>query len=371
MNGKNIAGLIYSNSYDNNLPELTNLRTMGSVPFGGRYRLIDFMLSNMVNTGISKVGVLTKNNYRSLMDHIGMGRPWDLARKREGIYLLPPFNSNAAGDYSNRLEACLAAEEFIRLSKEEYILMSDSNIVCSFDLGDMSQFHTQHDADITIGCMSGKTPNLPQLPVFETAEDGRITDMELAPKDHEERFISAHIVFMKKNLLLSLMREARSHGYTDFDRDIIQRNINRLKIYAYSVPGFCRMIDSLQGYYDINMELLDYDNRTALFCDDRPVFTKVRDDMPSIYGIGGEAKNSLIADGCVINGTVENSVLSRGVYVEKGAVVKNCVLMQGTFIGEDASVNCVISDKNVVLKPRQSLSGAKNYPLYIAKGTVI
>lgn len=371
MMGKNIVGLLYSNSYDYCIPELTNLRTMGSVPFGGRYRLIDFMLSNIVNDGISKVGVLTKNNYRSLMDHIGMGRAWDLARKREGIYLLPPFNSNTSGDYTNRLEAYLCAEEFLQYSKEEYVLLCDCNLVCSFDVSEMSDFHLDHNADITVGCVTGKVPNLLNVPILSVDEKQRVTDMELVSKEEGEKTYAVHLFFMRKNLLLALLRTARGHGYTDFDRDVIQKNIERLTVCAYPIPGFCRVIDSLQSYYDINMELLQYNNRVSLFNDDRPVLTKVRDDMPTIYGLESSVKNSLIADGCVIDGEVENSVLSRGVYVEKGAVVKNCVLMQGTFVGEDGSLNCVISDKNVVIKPRQSLSGAKNYPLYIAKGTVI
>lgn len=371
MTAKDIAGLIYSNGYDDCIPELTALRTMGSVPFGGRYRLIDFTLSEMVNFGITKVGILTKNNYRSLMDHVGSGRPWDLSRKTGGIFLLPPFNTSEAGNLDSRLASYIGAEEFLSLSKEEYVIISDCNVVCNIDMGKLVEFHEAKNADITIAYTNGKLPNVNGLGVFSFDEDNRITGMEISPKVNSDCAYSANIVFAKKSLLLSLIANAKSRSYTDFNRDIILRNIDSLKIYGYRIQGFCRFIDSLQSYYDINMELLKYENRTELFCDDRPVYTKVRDDMPTVYGIESEVKNSLIADGCIINGVVENSVISRGVRVEKGAVVKNCVLMQGTYIGEDTSVNCIISDKDVVIKPRKSLSGAENYPVYLSKKTVI
>ncbi len=371
MTNRNIVGLIYSNGRDSCLSELTALRTMGSIPFGGRYRLIDFILSNMVNVGITKVGILTKNNYRSLMDHIGSGRPWDLSRKNGGIYLLPPFNSWGAGGHDNRLTAYVGAEEFLELSKQEYVLMTDCNAVCNIDINELVKFHENNEADITIAYTNGNVPKVADIMVLTTEANGRISSIEVAPNAEGERDFSTNIIFMKKSLLLSLIRNAQSLGYSDFERDILQRNIGNLKIFGYKIPGFCRVIDSLQSYFDINMELLDYDNRSMLFCDERPIFTKVRDDMPTVYGVDSCVKNSLIADGCLIKGTVENSVISRGVTVEAGAVVKNCILMQGSYIGAEASANCIIADKDVVIKPRKDLSGAENYPVYIAKKTVI
>lgn len=371
MIGKDVAGLIYSNGYDDCIPDLTALRTMGSVPFGGRYRLIDFTLSNMVNFGISKVGILTKNNYRSLMDHIGSGRPWDLSRKTGGIFLLPPYNTTEAGDFDNRLASYIGAEEFLRLSREEYVLLSDCNVVCNLDIAKLVEYHEKKNADITIAYTEGALPKIRNLGVFSFDSDSRITGMELSPKIDGSCAFSANILFAKKSLLLSLIAGAKSHGFTDFGRDIILKNIPSLNIYGYKIPGFCNVIDSLQSYYDINLSLLKYENRSELFCDDRPIYTKVRDDMPTIYGIDSDVKNSLIADGCIINGEVENSVISRGVRIEKGAVVRNCILMQGTYIGEDSAVNCIIADKDVVIKPRKSLSGAENYPVYLSKKTVI
>ncbi|MBR5427297.1 MAG: glucose-1-phosphate adenylyltransferase subunit GlgD [Clostridia bacterium] len=371
MIGKDVAGIIYSSNYDNYLTELTAVRTMGSVPFGGRYRLVDFVLSSMVDFGVSKVAVAMCNNYRSLMDHIGNGRPWDLARKREGLFMLPPYNFSGVGAYGSKMSMLRGAEDFLNHTKEEYILVTDCNVVCNLDIEKLAAFHAENGADITLAYAKGKLPQLPDTAVLKLGDDASVTEMEISPKDTEEGAFAVNIMLLKKSLLLRLIHEASAHGWKDFDRDILMRNPGSLKICGYEIPGFCRVIDSLQSYYDISISLLDKAARDALFCEERPVLTRVRDDMPTVYGIGSSVKNSLIADGCVIEGTVENSVLSRGVRVEKGAVVKNCVLMQETFISSGATANCVITDKNVVLRPGKTLSGAENYTLFISKGKVI
>ena len=370
MTGKNVAGIIYSSSYDNALSELTAVRTMGSVPFGGRYRLVDFVLSSMVDFGMSKVAVAMSNNYRSLMDHIGNGRPWDLARKREGLFMLPPYNFSGVGAYGSKMSMLRGTEDFLNHTREEYILVTDSNVVCNLDIGKMAAFHVENGADITIAYAQGALPALADTAVL-TLDGGRVTQMEIAPKGAAEGAYALNIMLLKKSLLLQLIFDETAQNCEDFDRDVLMRNLDTLKVCGYRVPGFCRVLDSLQSYYDVSISLLDKAERDALFCEERPVLTRVRDDMPTVYGIGSSVRNSLIADGCVIEGTVENSVLSRGVRVEKGAVVRNSVLMQETFISSGASVNCVITDKNVVLRPGKTLSGAENYPLFISKGKVI
>lgn len=305
------------------------------------------------------------------MDHIGTGRPWDLSRKREGLFLLPPFNTNTEGDFDNRMSMYLGAIDFLHYSREEYVLLCDCNAVCNLDLERLTDFHIQKGADITIAYTKGKVPKLSDLAVLTLDKNSRVCGIEISPETEEERDFSTNILLMKRTLLISLIHDAASHGFTLFGRDILMRNVESLNIYGYLIPDFCAVIDSLQSYYDTNISLLQRENRSALFVPERPILTKVRDDMPTIYGLDSEVKNSLIADGCIINGIVENSILSRGVHIEKGAVVKNCILNQETYIGEDSKLNCVISDKNVVIKPRKTLSGAENYPLYIEKNKVI
>ena len=367
----NVLGLIYSNAYDSAIPELTGLRTMGSVPFGGRYRLIDFALSNMVNYGISKVGVATKSNYQSLMDHLGTGKPWDLSRKNDGMFILPPFSIQGEGGISNRIEVLRGCMNFLSHSKEEYVIVSDCNFICNVDLGAMFEAHIASGADITVAYRNGVKPVLDDLMTFDFDPYGRAQRISVGAPIGTKECYSLNIFLMRKALLERLLCEAENLHYSNFEIDIFQRNVHTLKIAGFEVDGFVRVVGDLQSYYDINMDLLERENRQQLFTHERPIYTKVRDDMPTVYGRDSKVYNSLVADGCSIEGTVENSILFRGVHVAKDAVVRDSILMQCTMIGEGASVTCVVCDKNVVLKPGKKLAGDKSYPIYIGKGIII
>ncbi len=371
MIGKNVLGILYSDAYSGCISELTALRTAGSVPFGGRYRFIDFPLSNMVNSGINKVGVITNSNYRSLMDHLGTGKSWDLSRKNSGLFILPPFNFGN-GQYSGRLEALKNTMDFIQASNEEYVLLCDTNIVCNMDFAKLIEYHMEKDADITICYKDGKYPMLDNLMKFSVGANGEVKDMSVPPKATEgEGTYGINFIVFKKSLLERLVNQATAGDYDIFEKEVIMKNLDKLNVFGYKIDTFCSVIDSVQTYYDANMALLNPENSNNVFDRENPVYTKVHDDMPAIYGIGSKTKNSVLADGCKIEGEVENSVLFRGVHVAKGAVVKNSVIMQSCYIGEDANLNCVIMDKNGVIRPRKSISGDTAYPIYIGKNITI
>ena len=369
MRANNVLGLVFPNTYDSCLKEMTSLRSMASVPFGGRYRIIDFLLSAMANCGMSKIGIITKSNYQSLMDHIGSGRSWDLARKKGGVFILPPFNSTNTGIYNGKIEAISGVLNFLSHNNEEYILMADSNAVASPDFSAMFAYHEQKGADITIAYAHGRTPETDGANVFDFDEDGRITSIIRGGVSSSADY-SLGFILMRKSLLELLIREAVSQSMRSFTEDILRRNLSHLKIYGYRLGGFIRVLDSIGSYFEANMALLDSENRRELFSS-QPVYTKVKDDVPAIYGLDSDVSNSLIADGCVIEGKVINSVLFRGVHIGKGAVVRNCILMQNTFVSDRDELNCVIADKSVIIKPKKTLSGDKNFPLYIGKETVI
>ncbi len=372
MMPKNVLGIVYSNSYDSSLSALTARRTMGSVPFGGRYRFIDFALSNLVNCGVTKVGVVANSNYHSLMDHVGSGRSWDLSRKTDGLFILPPFNASLKNrDESNRIDVLNRIMDFISDSKQEYVLISDSNFICNMDFSGLFDFYTEKNADIAVVYCNGKRPDLENMMVFDVDGDEKITNVIIEPKTEEDVNYSSNIILIRKALLERLIGDAESFSYESFEKDIIQKNVNRLKIYGYKFSGWNCTVDSIESYYKANMALLEKENRKSLFNSDRPVFTKVRNDMPVIYGIGSNTENSLIADGCIIDGTVKNSIIFRGVRVAKGAVIENCILMQDAFVSENAKLNCVIMDKNTVITPNKTLSGDKSYPLFVGKQIVI
>ena len=368
MRTNNVLGILYSNSYDEALPELTSLRTMGSVPFGGRYRMIDFALSSMVRAGITKVGVITKANYRSLMDHLGMGKSWDLARKHEGLIFLPPYVGAGTGGNQTRMEGLWSALEFLGNSKEELVIMSDCNAVCNLDYQKILQAHRKSDADITIACRRGPAPNLRSMRL-QLDETGRAQEISVSGEPAADALYSLNIFVLRKDLLERLARDANSQGLGDYE--IFQRHAGALDIRGLEITGWARVVDGLQSYYDAHMELLRPEARRALFQPEQPVLTKVQDDMPALYGLHSKASNCLVADGCQIRGCVENSVLFRGVAVEEGAQVHNCVLMQGTRVGAGAILECVISDKAVEIRPGRTIIGTPGYPIYLGKRIVV
>ena len=374
-----VAGLILSNIHNASIPELTGIRTMASIPFGCRYRLVDFPLSNMVNSGITKIGIVTHNNYQSLLDHIGTGKDWDLARRSGGIKILPPFittyqDSNGGRLYNTRLEALMGVSGFISRCTEDYMVISDCDGICNIDLNEVIDRHVATNAELTI--VTRKVENTdeiaPRSKVIRSDEDGRITEVFSYLGNEDVSEISTNIMVINRTFLLNIISYAGSHGYTEFYRDIVARSINKARIYRYLYEGIFIQITSLESYFKNSMKLLDTEVRDGLFsADQRPIYTKLRNSAPTRYANGSKVVNSYVADGCVIEGEVENSIIFRGVTVGKGTVVKNSILMQDTFTGSNVSLNCVITDKNVVVRDGRVLSGHESMPFFIPKGSLV
>lgn len=368
-------GIIFSNIHDDNVPELTMGRTMASIPFCGRYRLIDFALSSMVNNGVTKVGVITKSNYQSLMDHVGSGKDWDLARRHGGLIILPPFGvQESTALYSTRLEALKTVTGFLAKSTEEYVIMSDCDSVCSMDFTKLQEYHIKQQADITLVYVKSKSEDIEGSNniVLDIDQTGRISDMAFDPDNTPGRAVNlyANVCIMRRSLLQNLVADAVAHRKRHFGADILARNINRFRICAWQHEGYYVRINSLQSYYEESLKLLHKPVRDSLF-GQGGIYTKVKDSTPTKYGENAVVKNSLIADGCVIEGEVYNSILFRGVKVGRGTVIKNSILLQGTITGEHALVNCLITDKNVVVRDRRVLSGCATHPFFVSKNTVL
>ena len=369
----NALGIIFSNIHDSNVPELTSNRTMAAIPFGGRYRLIDFVLSSMVNSGITHVGCITNRNYRSLMDHVGSGKEWDLARKNGGFVLLPPFGEiDSTSLYSTRLEALKTVLGFIMRSNEEYIILADSNSVFNMNFNDLLRFHVSENADITMLYVKKSASEISGTnnAILKLDENNRVKEIAIDPRMNGKVNIYGNIVVMKRTMLVSLVSEAISHGRRHFLNDVIGKNVNRFKILAYCYDGYYEEISSLKRFYDVNLGLINPETRNKLF-GAAEIYTMIKDSAPTKYGANAIVKNSLISDACVIEGEVYNSVLSRGVKISRGTVVRNSILMKGTITGENVELNAVIADKGVVVRDRRCLSGAENFPFYIPKETVI
>jgi len=368
------VGIVFSNIHDNNVPELARIRTLGSIPFAGRYRLIDFPLSNMVNSGIDTVGIITKNNYQSLMDHVGSGKDWDLARKDGGLIFLPPF-SDLENDslYTTRLDALKGITSFIFRADEEYVVMTDCDTICRINYNDVIEHHIKSHADITLvykKLTSNDIIDDSALTDF-TLDGDRITNISyLSEPKSTTMNVFINVFVMKKSLLQNIVMDSISHNRHHFMTEIVANNLKSMKIMGYEHKGYYMGITSLLAYYKSNMSILNEENRHELF-GDRSVLTKIRDSAPTTYGNSAIVKNSMIADGCSIEGEVENSIIFRNVKIARGAVVKNSIVMQDSVIGEKSSINCMILDKNVVIRDKKVLSGTENHPFYIGKGIMV
>lgn len=372
-------GLIFSNIHDKAIPELTRRRTMASIPFGCRYRLIDFTLSNMVNADISKVGVIVHNNYQSLLDHLGTGKDWDLARRAGGIKILPPFitayDSFAASNvYTTRLEALMGVLPFIEHATEDYVVLSDCDVICNLDIKDVLNKHAQSGADITfVTKKEYLTQDKASKRVFFETDGGKIKKVYAEPKRISGEFeVSLNVFVAKTKFLYNMIVEAMANDLKSFSHDILVKSIDRCDYRTYEHDGFYATIDSLEEYFDCSMKLLDKNVRNELFAvENRAVYTKVRNSQPTRYSDGAKVSNSLIADGCVIDGTVENCIIFRGAKVSRNAVLKNCIIMQDSYIGENVKLNCVIADKNVIIRDAKELSGHPTIPFYLGKGAMV
>lgn len=371
MRPNKALALVFTNSGDSLLPELTAYRSMASVPFGGRYRIIDFQLSALVNAGVGTIGIIPRENYRSLMDHIGAGKPWDLDRKHGGLTFLTPYISGA-GIYKGHVNAIETAKGFLKHCKEEYVIITDADFICNMDIAEMFKEHKKSGADCTVAFKRGKLPSYEKEHLaLVLDEESNAKEVLLVNEAGKECDYSIGTVIFQKDKLLELSADAAERDATSISRGILQRNQASLKIHGFEVKGFAAPIDGIEAYVEANMAMLDPAVRRELFSSGRPIYTKTRDDCPTKYGLECKVKNSLIADGCVIEGDVENCIIFRGVKVGKGTVLKDSIIMQSTIIGENCDIRYVTADKDVVISDNSNLKGAKNHPFVIKKGEKI
>ena len=376
---KNVMGIIYTNKDDLSLRELTNQRSVAALPLAGRYRVVDFILSSMVNSGVRNVGVIMQRNYRSLMDHLGSGKEWDLHTRNNGLFLLPPFvTQENGGEYLGVLDALRANFDYLRRSKQRLALLTNSNMVFNMNFEPMIRQHEQTDADITLlytkvrRDMELSSADKHTHAFLNAEKDGRISDMEVNPNAASYDTMYMNVMLIKRTLLMHLVDGAAAHGSHDINRELLQPAIKSgsLKVYGYEFEGYYRRIETIKSYFRCNMDLLDYNVRQELF-KKSPVYTKTRDDVPAVYREGNSVKNSLVADGCVIEGSVENCVLFRGVHIGRNASVKNAIIMQDSEIEDSVELENVILDKNVTVRAHGRLIGQVQYPIVIGKNVTL
>ncbi|MGF0032888.1 glucose-1-phosphate adenylyltransferase subunit GlgD [Bariatricus sp. SGI.154] len=368
-------GIIFPNIYDKYVPELVSERLMASIPFASRYRLVDFLLSSMVNCGIDNIAILVRQNYFSLLDHLGSGREWDLARKKGGLNIFPPYAQKTIGMYGGRVEGLASILPFLKSQKEKYVVISDTNIAVNFDFNALIEAHIASGADVT---MTYRKEVLPKSLVEvddDTTRDlyytlevngDRVEKININSQESGEQNFSMNIYVMEREWLIDKVHKAFVSGGVYFERDILIPQIDELDIRGFEFTGYAARITDMKSYFDENMKLLQDENLEALFAG-HPIYTKIRDDNPTRYVGEANADNVMVADGCVIEGEIENSILFRGVKIGKGAKVKNCILMQDTVVEDGASLEYVITDKRVAVSEGKELKGTDTFPVYIAK----
>ena len=364
-------GIVFSNIYDSTLGELTNQRTVASLPFGGRYRQVDFILSDMSNSGIYNIGIITKYNYRSLMDHLGNCADWDLNRKNEGIVFLPPFASGNTGVYKGKLEALYSAINFIDNPAYDYVVVSDSTVLCNVDFRPAIRQHIRTGSDVTVLVNREPARSKKSHPLILKADrKNQVTDIRIDAPAVPGAYVGMGMFVFSRERLVQVLKETYSLGFVHLERDYLQKKFNEgdISLSVYPFDGVVLRNEDVASYFANNMKLLQKEVHDGLFLPDRPIYTKVRDEAPSFYVAGSRVSDCLVADGCVLRGTAEKSILFRGVELKHGAHLRSCVVMQGTVIGEGAYLEHVILDKNVTVRDGTVLMGTPEHPVIIQKG---
>ena len=367
---KTVMGIINLQEDNKLIRELTDRRAVESLPFAGRYRLIDFTLSSMVNSGIQNVGVMLPDKPRSVLDHLRSGKDWDLARRQDGLFYLPAPTEETSirrGDLKNFYHNL----DFFEHSSQKYVLITSGSFVYNVDFSQLLRFHQNTNADITMVYHTATCEAAGLNVVIETAENGLVEDISEKPAVYDGSKTAMNVYLMEKRIFTEMIRYTYEHGGQDLLMDGIIRRANEYTIYAAEHDGFVAHVDSTAAYYKASMDLLIPENWEELFMGQNPNFTKVLDGVPVQYKATAKVKNSLIANGCVVRGEVENSIIFRGVTIGEGVQIKNSIIMQKSDIQDGSLLENVICDKNVVITKDKWLKGAQNYPLIVTKNTVI
>ncbi len=361
------TGIIFTNIYDNFMGDLTRKRSVASLPFGGRYRLIDFMLSNLVNSGVFSVGVLTKYNYRSLLDHLGSGSEWDLDRKNGGLFILPPFTSGNFAEPRGKFEAMYNAIPFLNRVKSDYVILCDASVVCMIDFDKVLEEHISSGADVTAVANIEGDYYCDKKDVCFEVEDGKLIEISVGYRRKKNNPVSMGIYILERKKLIDAAEEFICKGRYSFEKDYLQTCFinNKIKINISMFDGIVFRTRNVESYFKNNLRLIEDNVRKEFFNRRSPVYTKVRYETPTLYSETSKVNDCFVADGCRISGMAENSVIFRDVVLEEGAKVKNCVIMQGVKISKNANIKNAIIEKNTFIGEGEVFCGADNSPVIV------
>ena len=366
----NCLGIINLDGNENKMGELVVNRPLASVPIAARYRIIDFVLSNMTNSGIDCIGIFAKNKSRSLIDHLTNGKPWDLNRKKDGLRV---FNFGEHDPAYEDVHNFAENIEFLKYSRKEYVLFAPSYMICNIDYNEVIEAHKQSGKDVTIVYKNVKKPqnSFDDCKVLNFDDLGDVISIGENIGRNEEVNVNMEMYIMKTYLFIDIIHECIRTGMYKKVKDYIKENLNKIRVGGYEFKGHLECISSLKSLYDANLALLNRRISKEIFSEDRPIFTKTKDEAPTHYTGDSNVVNSIIANGCYIKGSVENCIIGRRVFVGEGVKLKNCVIMQNSVIGDGSVLDNVIADKGTEIKAEEKLIGSQLYPLFIKKKKIV
>lgn len=366
-----VIGVVFADSHYAKLDELTSIRPLAALPVYGRYRIVDFVLSNMVNSGMINVAVVTQNNYHSLMGHLGSGKQWNLARKRYGLTLFPPFSNLSSTGSDSRIDILYGVLDFLKRSTQDYVLLAESNIIINETFNAFFNNHISKNADISIAYQTINEESEAVESYIYVDSNENVTGIDTGENigNSNKRYLG--YILVNKQVLINIIEQSKVRGKKGYLTNLIVRNIGKLKIIGYPFACYAKKVATLKDYYNANMDVLNKNVRDEIFNSKHPIYTKDKDSTPTKYLESANVKNSFVADGCIINGTIENSIIFRNVIVRKNTTIKNSIIMQQSDIGEDIRLENVILDKKVIVRDNKELVGTDSFPIVVGKGRLI
>lgn len=366
------VGIVLAGGKRSTLGVLTEQRNLAAMPVGGSYRAIDFALSNLSNSGIKKVAVISQHNTRSLMDHISSSKWWDFGRKKTGLFIFTPHMiSSETFNYKGTADSIYQNIEFLKKSNEPYVVIVSGEQIAHIDFNKVIKGHEEKEADITIVCKDMKTYDLQDYGVIGLNDENRMIDFEEKPLEPQHTTVSLGIYVIGRELLIHLLEELKSEGRYSFVNDIIIRYRRKLKICGHLFEGYWKTIKDVEEFYKINMDFLKSDVRNLFFKTYPYISTKAKDEPPAKFNENANVSNSIISGGDIINGTVENSVLFRKVFIAEDAVVRNSIIMEGATIGRGAIIENAILDKQVYVSEGQHIIGTSDKIIVLPKKSIV
>lgn len=366
----NCLGIINLDENESRMGELVRYRTLASVPIAARYRVIDFVLSNMANSGIEGIGIFTKNKSRSLINHLTNGRPWDLHRKKDGLRV---FNFGEYDPEYDDVHNFVDNIEFIKQSRRDYVLIAPSYMICNIDYSEVIKYHKNSNKDITIvykKVFDGNEKFI-DCDVLNINKDSRVISIGENIGRESNANISMEMYIMKTEVFIDIIYDSIKSGMYRKIKDYISSNLDDIEVGAFEFKGYLACINSLKAYFDTNMDLLTKLVNKELFYENKPIYTKSQDEAPAQYTKRSDVTNSIVANGSYIEGTVKNCIIGRRVHISEGTILENCVIMQNTVIGQNVKMDKVIADKGTLIDENQNIMGTDNHPVTIQKSRAI